>query len=121
MAISGLNYISLSIGYALGTQIVAPLNDRVYRWLKARNDGIGKPEVSDYHYCPKTLDAHIEQYRCPAMIPGSLLVVAGLFWVTFSIPAFLTYFNITVVWLVRASQTTLDNAQYRHGHLFGRH
>ena len=46
MAISGLHFISLSIGYALGTQIIAPLNDRVYRRFKARNNGVGRPEVS---------------------------------------------------------------------------
>lgn len=62
MGTSGLNYISLSIGYALGTQIIAPLNDRVYHALKKRNGGVGRPE-----------------FRCPTMVPGSVLVVIGLF------------------------------------------
>lgn len=70
LTITGLNYISLSIGYALGTQIVAPLNDRVYAWLKRRSDGVGRPE-----------------FRCPTMIPGSLLVVIGIFWYGWSAEA----------------------------------
>jgi len=44
MGTSGLHYISLSVGYALGTQLIAPLNDRVYHRLKQRNQGVGKPE-----------------------------------------------------------------------------
>jgi hypothetical protein len=44
MGTSGLHYIALSVGYALGTQLIAPLNDRVYHRLKQRNQGVGKPE-----------------------------------------------------------------------------
>lgn len=44
IGIGGLNYISLGVGFWLGSQICAPLNDRVYRRLKARNGGVGKPE-----------------------------------------------------------------------------
>lgn len=42
--IGGLNYISLGLGFWLGSQICAPLNDRIYRRLKARNADVGKPE-----------------------------------------------------------------------------
>ena len=62
IGIGGLNYISLGVGFFLGTQICAPLNDRFYRRLKARNGGVGKPE-----------------FRVPLMVPGSVLVPAGLF------------------------------------------
>jgi multidrug resistance protein len=58
----GLNYISLGLGFFLGTQICAPLNDAIYKRLRARNGGAGRPE-----------------YRIPLMVPGSLLVPAGLF------------------------------------------
>ncbi|BCS17756.1 MFS transporter [Aspergillus puulaauensis] len=44
IGIGGLNYISLGVGFWLGSQICAPLNDRVYRRLKTRNGGVGKPE-----------------------------------------------------------------------------
>ena len=44
VGIGGLNYISLGIGFFLGTQICAPINDRIYRNLKKRNNNIGRPE-----------------------------------------------------------------------------
>ncbi|CAF9903865.1 MAG: hypothetical protein ALECFALPRED_003017 [Alectoria fallacina] len=62
IGIGGLNYISLGVGFFLGTQICAPVNDRIYRRLKKRNDNVGRPE-----------------FRIPLMIPGSLLVPIGLF------------------------------------------
>ena len=62
MGIGGLNYISLGLGFFLGTQITAPINDRIYRRLKTRNNNIGIPE-----------------YRVPLMLPASLLVPIGLF------------------------------------------
>ena len=60
--IGGLNYISLGIGFFLGTQICAPINDRIYRKLKKRNNNVGKPE-----------------FRVPLMVPGAILVPIGLF------------------------------------------
>lgn len=62
IGIGGLNYISLGIGFFIGTQTCAPLQDRIYRILKARNNGVGKPE-----------------FRVPLMIPGAVLVPIGLF------------------------------------------
>jgi multidrug resistance protein len=59
----GLNYISLGLGFFLGTQISAPCQDRIYRTLKKRNNGVGKPE-----------------FRIPLMVPGALLVPTGLLW-----------------------------------------
>ncbi|KAE8447673.1 hypothetical protein EG329_010479 [Mollisiaceae sp. DMI_Dod_QoI] len=63
VGIGGLNYISLGVGFFLGTQICAPCQDRIYRALKARNNGVGKPE-----------------FRVPLMVPGAFLVPIGLFW-----------------------------------------
>ncbi|KAH8431505.1 MFS transporter [Aspergillus melleus] len=60
--IGGLNYISLGLGFWLGSQICAPLNDRIYRRLKARNNGIGRPE-----------------FRVPLLPFAALLTPAGLF------------------------------------------
>ena len=62
IGIGGLNYISLGVGFFLGTQICAPCQDRIYKILKKRNNGVGKPE-----------------FRVPLMIPGALLVPVGLF------------------------------------------
>ncbi|KAF2723576.1 MFS general substrate transporter [Polychaeton citri CBS 116435] len=61
-AIGGLNYISLGVGFFVGTQIAAKVNDRVYKKLKAENDGMGRSE-----------------FRVPLMVPGSILVPVGLF------------------------------------------
>ncbi|MCJ1310490.1 hypothetical protein MMC25_004154 [Agyrium rufum] len=62
LSIGGLNYISTGIGFTIGSQVCGPLNDKIYTSLKARNDGIGKPE-----------------FALPLLFPGSMLVPAGLF------------------------------------------
>jgi MFS family permease len=62
VGISGLNYISLGLGFFLGAQIGSRVNDRIYKALRARNDGVGKPE-----------------FRVPIMLPGAVLVPTGLF------------------------------------------
>ncbi|KAI0164664.1 major facilitator superfamily domain-containing protein [Xylariaceae sp. FL1272] len=61
LGIGGLNYISLGLGFFVGTQVCAPLQDRIYASLKRKNGGPGRPE-----------------YRVPLMIPGALLVPIGL-------------------------------------------
>ncbi|KAH7055953.1 MFS multidrug transporter-like protein [Macrophomina phaseolina] len=68
--IGGLNYISLAVGFSLGVQVAARLNDRIYVRLKARNAGQGLPE-----------------FRVPLMLPGTLLVPIGLFWYGWSAQA----------------------------------
>jgi len=62
VGIGGLNYISLGLGFFLATQICAPINDRIYKRLKKRNNGVGKPE-----------------FRTPLMVPGSMILPIGLF------------------------------------------
>ncbi|KAG5992577.1 hypothetical protein E4U52_002687 [Claviceps spartinae] len=60
----GLNYISIGFGFFLGTQVCAPLQDRVYAALKRRyvpDGGAGRPE-----------------FRVPMMVPGALLVPVGI-------------------------------------------
>ena len=59
--IAGLNYISLGIGFYLGTQIAAKTADRIYKALKAKNGGVGRSE-----------------FRVPLMFPGALMVPIGL-------------------------------------------
>ncbi|KAK6954822.1 hypothetical protein Daesc_004791 [Daldinia eschscholtzii] len=61
IGIGGLNYISLGLGFFVGAQTSAPLQDRIYAALKRRY-GVGKPE-----------------YRVPMIIPGSIFVPFGLF------------------------------------------
>ncbi|KAK7927101.1 mfs multidrug protein [Apiospora marii] len=66
LGIGGLNYISLGLGFFLGAQVCAPLQDRIYAALKRRDlrrggKGVGRPE-----------------YRVPMMVPGAVLIPVGL-------------------------------------------
>ncbi|KAH7390795.1 MFS multidrug transporter-like protein [Phaeosphaeria sp. MPI-PUGE-AT-0046c] len=70
VGIGSLNFISMGLGFFLGTQITAPLNDALYRRFKKKNNGVGKPE-----------------FRVPLMIPASLLAPIGLFWYGWSAQA----------------------------------
>ena len=63
LGISGLNYISLGLGLFIGTQVCAPLNDKIYRRLRDRTPTKqGRPE-----------------FRVPLMIPASVCIPVGLF------------------------------------------
>ncbi|KAM0472853.1 hypothetical protein ACHAPX_008530 [Trichoderma viride] len=62
--IAGLNYISLGLGFFLGAQICAPLQDRIYAALKRRyvpDGGPGRPE-----------------FRVPMLIPGAVFLPVGI-------------------------------------------
>lgn len=62
LGIAGLNYLALGLGFWAGAQVCAPLNDRIYRYLKnTRGEGKGRPE-----------------FRVPLMFPGALLIPTGL-------------------------------------------
>lgn len=63
VGMGGLNYIAMGVGFFLGVQVCAPINDAIYRRLKRRNGDVGRPE-----------------FRVPLMIPGGILVPVGLFW-----------------------------------------
>lgn len=70
IGIGGLNYISLAVGFFLGAQIAAPINDRTYRRLKKRNNNVGRPE-----------------FRIPVLVPSAFLTPVGLFWYGWSAQA----------------------------------
>ncbi|TDL17903.1 MFS polyamine transporter [Rickenella mellea] len=61
IGIAGLHYISLGIGASIANQLSARITDRVYAYLKKRNDGIGQPE-----------------FRLPTMVLGTVLLPVGL-------------------------------------------
>jgi hypothetical protein len=65
-----LNFISIGVGFFVGTQVTSPIIDAVYCRLKARNNGVAKPE-----------------FRIPMLIPASLLIPIGLFWYGWSAQA----------------------------------
>ncbi|KAK9242802.1 major facilitator superfamily domain-containing protein [Lipomyces tetrasporus] len=71
ISIGGLNYLSLGIGYAIGTQGTARINDIIYRRLSAKSGtGAGQPE-----------------YRLPMLLVSAILVPIGLFWYGWSAEA----------------------------------
>ncbi|KAL2181144.1 major facilitator superfamily domain-containing protein [Thermothelomyces heterothallicus CBS 202.75] len=65
---SGLQCLALVIGYTLAAQVGARAKDRLWRHLKEKKkaDGDG--------------DAVPEYYRVPLMVPGAMLIPAGLFF-----------------------------------------
>ena len=70
VGVGGLNYLSLGIGYAVGAQTSARINDKIYLRLKHRNNDVGRPE-----------------FRLPAMFVGSVMLPIGLFWYGWSAQA----------------------------------
>ncbi|KAK4609561.1 Efflux pump vrtL [Fulvia fulva] len=60
--IAGLNYISLGLGFFIGTQIAAKFADKIYKSLMAKNNDTGRSE-----------------FRVPLMFPGAVMVPVGLF------------------------------------------
>ena len=60
-AAAGLNYISIGIGFILGSQLNGPLSDLIYRRLIRHRSPT--PEM-----------------RTPLMVPGALLIPIGLLW-----------------------------------------
>ncbi|OJJ41598.1 hypothetical protein ASPWEDRAFT_167610 [Aspergillus wentii DTO 134E9] len=62
VGIGCLNYIALGIGFWGGSQICAPLNDRIYRALAATRNGVGQPE-----------------FRVPLLTLSAILTPIGLF------------------------------------------
>lgn len=45
VGISGLHYLALAIGFTCGTQLGSRVLDRSYAYLKAKNGGVGTPEM----------------------------------------------------------------------------
>ncbi|KAL2864585.1 putative MFS transporter [Aspergillus lucknowensis] len=62
-SIGSLNYISLTVGMAVATQLGTRIADRVYQRLRANNGGVARPE-----------------FRLPILCAGACIVPIGLFW-----------------------------------------
>jgi hypothetical protein len=70
VGVGSLNYIALGLGLGGAVQTSAPLQDRIYRKLKARNGGVGRPE-----------------FRVPLMFVSACICPIGLFWYGWSAQA----------------------------------
>ena len=60
---SSLHYIAVALGATINGQFGSYLMDRLYASFSARNAGVGRPE-----------------FRIPYLLPGLLLMPAGLLW-----------------------------------------
>ncbi|KAE8362914.1 major facilitator superfamily domain-containing protein [Aspergillus caelatus] len=70
IGISGLDYISLGLGYVLGSQINAHSSDAIYRRLQARRS------TNDLQRSSKGEP----EFQVPPMFVGSALIPIGMFW-----------------------------------------
>lgn len=75
--IGGLNYISLGLGYVLGSQINAYSSDVIYRRIQARRN------TNDLQ-----VNSKVEpEFRVPPLFVGSVLIPIGMFWYGWSVQA----------------------------------
>ncbi|KAE8420816.1 major facilitator superfamily domain-containing protein [Aspergillus pseudocaelatus] len=70
IGIGGLDYISLGLGYVLGSQINAHSSDAIYRRLQARRS------TNDLQRSSKGEP----EFQVPPMFVGSALIPIGMFW-----------------------------------------
>jgi len=61
---SGLAYLGLGVGFIIASVFSVWFSDKVYAYYRAKNNGVGKPEM-----------------RIPAVIIGSLFIPIGLLYV----------------------------------------
>ncbi|KAF2861493.1 MFS general substrate transporter [Piedraia hortae CBS 480.64] len=94
-AIAGLNYISLGLGFYIGTQIAARTADKIYKKLKAKH-GLGRSE-----------------FRVPLMFPGAIMVPIGLLIYGWSAQtkAFWIVPNIGIAIFAAGNQLVFQNCQ----------
>ncbi|KAL6817222.1 major facilitator superfamily domain-containing protein [Trichoderma sp. SZMC 28015] len=96
VSIGGLNYLSIAIGSFMGLILNFFFIDRIYRNLKTKNNGVGRPE-----------------FRMPTMFIGSIMVSIGLFWYGWSVQARLHWImpNIGVAILSAGTMGCLQGMQ----------
>ncbi|KAF2146716.1 uncharacterized protein K452DRAFT_355178 [Aplosporella prunicola CBS 121167] len=66
----GLLYLSPGLGYLFAVRLLVPKIDVIYKKLKARNNGVGKPE-----------------FRLPLANIGSVFIPVSLFWFAWTVQA----------------------------------
>ncbi|KNG91061.1 putative MFS transporter [Aspergillus nomiae NRRL 13137] len=63
VSIGSLNYLSMTVGLTIATQFGVRFSDRIYKRLRAKNNGESKPE-----------------FRLPTLCAVAVVVPIGLFW-----------------------------------------
>ncbi|KJA23932.1 hypothetical protein HYPSUDRAFT_184646 [Hypholoma sublateritium FD-334 SS-4] len=61
LGVGGLHYIALGVGLTLAGQLNGRNMDKIYKYFKAKNEGVGEPE-----------------FRLPSMFPSTILMPFGL-------------------------------------------
>lgn len=81
VGIAGLHYLALGVGLTGASQINARMLDKIYKYFSAKNGGIGRPEFRlRALYSLPCLRMHTDRPApLASMIPGSILLPAGLF------------------------------------------
>ncbi|KAI3323361.1 MFS general substrate transporter [Xylariaceae sp. AK1471] len=80
---SSLHYIAISVGISLSAQVGGPVMDWVYRRLRERDGArniIVNSTITTAGDGNRKLPPGKPEYRVPYMVPGILLMPAGLFW-----------------------------------------
>ena len=79
--IAGLHYLALGIGLTAGSQGNAIVIDKLYRWLKNRNNGVGEPEFRVRKSYPSFLPSQTpiaDDLSLASMLPGAIIMPLGL-------------------------------------------
>lgn len=77
---SGVAYIGLGVGFILASVFGARFSDKIYAYYRAKNNGVGKPEM-----------------RIPTLIIGSLFIPVGLLYVLhFHLNVYRLFMNFAV-------------------------
>lgn len=84
LGISGLHYLAFGLGLILGAQINLRFLDYIYKRLKDRNGGVGRPEFrlrkpSIHAVKHSTLKIFGLRRDTATMLPGTILMPIGLF------------------------------------------
>lgn len=69
---SGLNFISIAIGFTLASQVGGPIIDHIWQQLRK------KAAAADHSGLEVEPTKVVPEYRVPLMIPGAILVPMGL-------------------------------------------
>ena len=81
VGIAGLHYLALGLGLSIPSQINARLMDKIYKLLKARNGGVGRPEfrLRAQCSCPFVSSNNSFSFVTVAnIVPGTILLPIGL-------------------------------------------
>ena len=81
VGIAGFHYLALGLGLSIPSQINARLMDKIYKLLKARNGGVGRPEFRLRAQCSCSFVGSNNSFSFVTVaniVPGTILLPLGL-------------------------------------------